>query len=509
MFISDRRKTVTGLLPALFGCVLLASMSLRSAEAQLPTDLEFLLTEAQEALFDGHYDQIDFYTGKIQVWLDQDPNKALLASRGFHWGLTEGLNALLVAQACLETGDLRGVDRETKRAMDRLEQVRLLRMQGGDPATTYWALGVLVENMRAERHRPRRMFLEMNEQFQFVRPFHRLNLPLPGVIAFLEEERQASKKSAMAYKHAREVVERHLVPAAQAQGPAQGMGQAQGGGETQLLSMRVLYSFYIEGAKQSLYREGVPMEQNYVDAIAMCERAFEYADTVQALAGDTVGVGAEDFFPESAQVPVSYKAFSNLVQPESNAEQMETKKAWSMMLREWARLFVLNAELVEYLGLRDQNALAMAGNRAERDPIARQNSYVKAAGFLLTHFEPDHPLVIEMERSRTHILLTRLFAQADELLADKGVPAAERELKAIQAVSRARDCLLELYKLRQHDIDRSPSGRGASLVKELRIIETLARLDVEFRLLSDAQKQECRGRITAVDAELAEIAKEF
>jgi hypothetical protein len=496
------------------------------AEAQIPLDLNFLWVEAEEALFDGHYDEVTRYCRQIDDWLNVEQNQFLLASRGYNWTLLTGQNNLLLAQAYNSVGDLQGVDREAKRTSRALTSVRTLAMQQGDAATAFWALQVQLENVLAARYRPRRMFLERNAQHQFVRPFQ--DIPLSGVEAFLENERQSLKKSALAHAESRDIAERHLVQAelSSAGGGSRssggsssaggrssgGSGSAGGGGggedETALQTAIVLYNFRIEGARQCLRREGIDAFQNHLDAIALLQRASEYEMSIRELAAAGADGTAEEFFPPSAQVPVSFADFATNTATATNADTKAAKRAWSILVREWVSLFMLKSEVEEFLGLSDRGIEAAGGAAgiAERDPIARANSYSKAAGFLVTHFQPDHPLVVDLLRSRVHILMTRLIASTDKIL-DPGWNGDRREV--LDAVARSRDCLLEIWKLRRQDIDQSPNGVGASLVMELRVLEILVRLEKKFTLLTNEQKQECSSRIVAIDKELAEVAAKF
>jgi hypothetical protein len=489
------------------------------AEAQIPLDLKFLWVEAEEALFDGHYDEVTRYCGSIDEWLNIEQNKVLLASRGYNWTLLTGQNNLLLAQAYNSVGDLQGVDREAKRTSRALTSVRTLAMQQGDAATAFWALQVQLENVLAARYRPRRMFLERNARHEFIPPFE--EIALEGVREFLEKERLSLKKSALAHEESRDIAERHLVTAGltltsgggSSGGSSYSGGRSSGGGaggtdETALQTAIVLYNYRIEGARQCLRREGIDAFQNHLDAIALLQRASEYETLIRELAAAGADGTAEDFFPLSAQVPVAFADFATNTATATNAETKAAKRAWSILVREWVSLFMLKSEVEEFLGLSDRGIEAAGGAAAiaERDPIARANSYSKVAGFLVTHFQPDHPLVIDLMRSRVHILMTRLVSSTNEIL-DPGWNGERR--KVLDAVARARDCLLEIWKLRRQDIDQSPNGVGSSLVMELRVIEILVRLEKKFALLTNEQKRECSSRIVVIDKELSEVAKKF
>lgn len=136
-----------------------------------PTELMVLTEEAEEAFFDGHYDECVRLATKAREWLSETDNRKLMAKRGFDYGVYEGFNHLLAAQAKLHADDVNGYRYEVGQAKHQLADRRTYYMQRGIDATEFWLCAAFLEFTEGDRYRPARTHMSRNESGEIILPF--------------------------------------------------------------------------------------------------------------------------------------------------------------------------------------------------------------------------------------------------------------------------------------------------------------------------------------------------
>jgi tetratricopeptide (TPR) repeat protein len=450
------------------------------ARAQAPIELQVAIEEANEALFDGEYDEAIRLTTAGLKWTSNTANRRLLASINRDWTVEECMLNALQAEALLLSGNVKKATSQLDRAVAQLEARRTYYHRNFGKADWFWLYTAFLHFVEGDLARPMTDFGTVGQD------------DAPRVQAFAKTA-GGSNKAARCYRKAGDCLERLLQL-----DPTPTTEVASG---LPLIVNRLMTRLLVSLARVQITKFGNPTIHDATDAESYLIRAEELLRN---------NVWWKLFIAPDALFQLSYARLQDIEDEKKKAqgtqatatmteqELIQIKQFFCHAISDYVMVMIHRAEVAafqELQGVIVARDKAWATSNAER-------CYQRALQLLRNQHRLSHPMLHEVELSKA-----RWYATLSDPEAVANLNLEGKELR--RRVSFVRDCLFLVHKIRAHRGAAMPLQHRLELqFIELRALENMLAMNDGRDFLSDAQLQEVTDRMTQVRTGLEDLIDE-
>jgi hypothetical protein len=447
-------------------CVLMLLMSTPLVWAdgitELPAEMTIFFEEADEAFFDGRYEESLRLANEAKAWLTDKENKKLLIRWNVDHTLQETMVLGMRAQVLTQLGEASRARTDIHRALSKLESRRSFYIKRNAGNANYWLYGAFLKFIEGDLYRPTSDFLDDNDTSESLA---QLGSRLGNPNRLVQYHSQAAA-----------ILEKQL-------GVGLLLQEGQASADPQiLLAKRLMLRLLTSLGSAKIYKHGVPSTANLNDAESFLTRAEELLQD---------NPWWKSFIAPDALIPVPYSIF----QEASEAKQLGLaanskiprerilimlKRLWSHALHDWLMIMTARAESLAY------NHDSATGNTNPWGTSMAERTYQRALGLVRAHFRPAHPMLNKVETSKARWLV---------ISSDISRAPLRNRRDAMSKISQCRDSIFLLHKIRVAlDKDANPRDTCAYSFIELKALANIEKIDAVYAVLEAVQKDEIRAR---------------
>lgn len=427
--------------PRLVAALLLAVLQPTVCVAQggVPAEIEVHLSEAEEAYFDGAYDEALRRLDKVETWLGNPINQKKLATIGCDHSLVRAMVIGMRAEVLSANGERGKARAALTKAETTLRNRRTALVARKVFPPVMWQYEAFLCFVRGDLVQPLPDFGLSDEP------------RMPDGVKRLFLERGDPRNAIIAYEAASEALS---APQAWDGGDAFRWNRLQG-------------RLYTSLARATVLKAGTPTVQDVNDAAGFLERA-EAAFSKNELWKQCI---KQEHFGE---IPHSFKDIDKCEGDLS--KKLALKRKFAQTISDWVGLQLLNVELSAFQ--------EHADNGVVNDLVAStEQRYDRIIGFLKAQYPEAHPRVQDVRLSRA-----RWFAA----VARSSVNPRETQ------ASLLRDCLLELEAVSPRAAGDVAQKQVVELWARFRLLD----LDREEALLEAGERAAYQARILDLQSQL-------
>ena len=410
----DRKTTPIILAVGLVACLILRPAS----AADLPVVLKVAMEEAEEAFFDGDYEESLRRLEKAEDWVENPNNRGLLINSGIDYQLMECFIFCLRGQVGCAMGDQKEAFRDIRAAERRLKDRRTYYIKRGGNSSEMWLLEAFLSFVKGDASVPIPDFGMADDEF------------LNGPLAKQLESRSSPAPAIKHYEWAANILHRPY---------------AQGGtGLAEYVYERLTIRLLVAMAKIITLKQGIPSHGEIREAESYLVRAEERASQNPFYSS---------FIAPNARWPRSYSDFMDEAKSKAkstgagdNASLTEErllliKRFYSHALHDWLNVQMVRAEV----------AAASESNEAQYgwEPQSAERSFKRLESLCQSQYKGnlDHPIYGQISLARGNCFLRLGIRNREDIVTRKQKGKPEDTVLTASMLSYLRDACYEAERL--------------------------------------------------------------